>query len=409
MDTVLRLLCFTTLGLAWVLLLRKPARRLFGAGAACTLWVLPVLFAIGSAWPWPVGIALGPVVAIGDAAASWPGPTIALPPDAWSIHILELLWAAGALGWLLRLARHYRHLLRGCRSVPASMLAALAPALGALDPRCLFLHEAGPAVLWAPRARLLLPADMLDRFGADQRRQILRHEQAHLRRGDALWSLLAEIAFALLWFHPLAWFALPRFRTDRELACDERVLREAPDEAAGYARALLDSATMPASPALIPWLTEPQLKERLIMIQRTPPTSLRRHLGLLAAGLLAAAGTLAAQAYGQDTDAHQDLAHNAQVYPHYPAASISNHEQGTVMLKVKVGVDGRPLAIEYEPEHSTTTSANLIAAASSTVMQWRFTPATHQGKAVAGYVRVPVLFTMKKLSEPSADANPGHA
>jgi TonB family protein len=187
------------------------------------------------------------------------------------------------------------------------------------------------------------------------------------------------------------------------------VLREAPGEAHRYARALLDSATMPASPALIPWLTEPQLKERLIMIQRNPPTSMRRHLGLLAAGLLAATGMLAAQAHGQDTDARQDLVHNAALWPHYPAASVNNHEQGMVMLKVKVGVDGRPLAIEYEPERSTTTSANLIGAASDTVMRWRFTPATRHGQATESYVRVPVLFNMQKLPEPSAGTGAGHA
>jgi beta-lactamase regulating signal transducer with metallopeptidase domain len=168
------------------------------------LWWWPVLFAIGSVWPWPAHLDPGPLDAMTPAMAAW-GHAIAMPTHAaGTLRALELLWAAGALGGLLRLAWHYRRLMRDCRPVPAALLAALAASLGGLDPRRLFLHEAGPAVLWAPHSRLLLPADMLDRFNADQRRQILRHEQAHLRRGDALWSLLADTVFALLWFHPLA-------------------------------------------------------------------------------------------------------------------------------------------------------------------------------------------------------------
>lgn len=41
-ELLLRILCGATLGLALVLLLRRPARRAFGAGPAFTLWLLPV-------------------------------------------------------------------------------------------------------------------------------------------------------------------------------------------------------------------------------------------------------------------------------------------------------------------------------------------------------------------------------
>jgi beta-lactamase regulating signal transducer with metallopeptidase domain len=51
-------------------------------------------------------------------------------------------------------------------------------------------------VLYARRALLLLPADFLPRFGADERALILRHEQTHVRRCDPLWSLLADVMVA---------------------------------------------------------------------------------------------------------------------------------------------------------------------------------------------------------------------
>lgn len=48
-DILLRMLLLATVGLIVVLLLRCPLRRVFGAGPAFTLWLLPLLLA---AAPW---------------------------------------------------------------------------------------------------------------------------------------------------------------------------------------------------------------------------------------------------------------------------------------------------------------------------------------------------------------------
>jgi len=134
-----------------------------------------------------------------------------------------------------------------------------------------------------------LPTDFAKRFDDVATRElVLRHELTHVHRGDALWSLAMEIATALLWFHPLAWLARPRFRLDQELACDAASLRALPERTVNYARALLDSvATRPALP-LIPWLAEPQLKERIAMLARMPPGALRRRVGFIAISALLA-------------------------------------------------------------------------------------------------------------------------
>ncbi|MEP7186690.1 MAG: M56 family metallopeptidase [Rhodanobacter sp.] len=81
---------------------------------------------------------------------------------------------------------------------------------------------------------------------------------------------------ALFWFHPLAWLALPRFRLDQELACDECVLRRLPHDEGKYARTLLSRTGNNATPLLIPWLDQPQLRKRLIMIRRRRASALRR-------------------------------------------------------------------------------------------------------------------------------------
>lgn len=67
------------------------------------------------------------------------------------------------------------------------------------------------------RPRLLIPADLADRYSPDQIRGMLLHEFAHVRRRDVLWTWLALLACALHWFNPLAWLAFRRFCADREL------------------------------------------------------------------------------------------------------------------------------------------------------------------------------------------------
>lgn len=259
-------------------------------------------------------------------------------------------------------------------------------------------------MLWAPRSLLLVPPDFLERFDADQRRLVLRHECTHLHRGDACWGLLAELAFALLWFHPLAWLALPRLRLrlDQELACDERVLRQSPqDEKTKYAHTLLHGIGMDAIPALIPWLAEPQLKERLNMIQRQRRGALRRRIGFVGLIAFMAGGVFVAQAAVQtqpNQEASSVLSYNSRLQPHYPEDAIKNKQQGTVILMVLVGTDGTPRKIEVDP--ATKAAPSLIKAASDVAMQWHFNPAMKNGRAIEGYAKVPVKFSLTVIEKP---------
>lgn len=70
---------------------------------------------------------------------------------------------------------------------------------------------------------ILLPEDALD-WSEEHRRIVLRHELAHVARGDALSQLVAGLACALYWFHPLVWVAERRLRAECERACDDRVV-----------------------------------------------------------------------------------------------------------------------------------------------------------------------------------------
>lgn len=72
----------------------------------------------------------------------------------------------------------------------------------------------------------------------DHLRAALAHELAHIRRGDVAWQLLARMACAFYWMHPMIWIAAWRMRVERETACDDRVL-EMGEKPVRYARLLL--------------------------------------------------------------------------------------------------------------------------------------------------------------------------
>ena len=94
-----------------------------------------------------------------------------------------------------------------------------------------------PFILGMFRPRIYLTSGMDEA----SRVCVLRHEKAHLRRGDHLWKPLGFLLLAVCWYNPLVWAAYILFCRDMELACDERVIRDmAAEERATYSQALLD-------------------------------------------------------------------------------------------------------------------------------------------------------------------------
>ena len=116
---------------------------------------------------------------------------------------------------------------------------------------------------------ILLPANA-HQWDEEQRVAVLTHELAHVKRFDALSQLFAQVALALLWFHPLVWMALRRMRQEREHACDDFVL-VAGARASRYADDLLGLArrlsrpTAPAAAALA-MARRSELEGRLLAI-----------------------------------------------------------------------------------------------------------------------------------------------
>ena len=76
-----------------------------------------------------------------------------------------------------------------------------------------------PATIGWRRPLVLLPADWREWNAAD-RRAVLAHELAHVARGDFLSGVVARLATARHFYHPLAHWLARRMRFEQELAAD---------------------------------------------------------------------------------------------------------------------------------------------------------------------------------------------
>lgn len=143
-----------------------------------------------------------------------------------------------------------------------------------------------PFVLGALCPRVYLPLWL----GAEQRRWVLAHEQAHLKWKDNWARPFFYLAACLHWFNPLVWLAWRSFVNATEAACDEAVLaREGAEAKGAYTRCLLALAEkrIPLAGALA--FGQKPLKSRAAHILGWKQPG-RRALALALAVTLAAAG-----------------------------------------------------------------------------------------------------------------------
>ena len=274
-----------------VLAVRRPVARLFGAGAAYALWLLPALRLVLPPMP-ALGVGLPPlpapmdiVVSVGGAAGSASSGASA----GWAAWLL-VLWVAGILAFAVLQWRAYRAFL--------GRLSLASRSLGAHEgiPLVESATVDGPIAVGLLDRRIVVPADFDRRYSPEERRLAIAHETVHHRRGDIWWNVAALLVLALSWFNPLAWLAFRAFREDQELACDAAVAASAGPEARhDYARALVKSASRPGLITACPLNHADQLKRRLRMMKHHRRSRLRLLGGgaaiTLLAGLTAAVGT----------------------------------------------------------------------------------------------------------------------
>ena len=241
-DTLARLLAQAMLnglwpglvltGLVWLALQLAPrtgAATRFGIWAAALAAVLALLFL-------PLGGALADPAAPAHAAAPLhlPAGLPVLMLAAWALAAAlmlgRLLWSCLYVGWLAR------------TSTPAQMAA---PGI-----RIRTSHETQvPVVIGLWRPAILIPSTLFDQLTAAELDQIVLHECAHIRRRDHWTNAALELLQALFFFHPAVWLIARALRLERELACDDAVVRATgqPVSYAGCLARLVELHSCPAS------------------------------------------------------------------------------------------------------------------------------------------------------------------
>ena len=79
-----------------------------------------------------------------------------------------------------------------------------------------------PFILGILRPKIFLPSAMNE----EDRKYVIAHEKAHLKRFDHLWKPLGFLLLSVYWFNPVLWIAYILLCKDIELACDEKVIKE---------------------------------------------------------------------------------------------------------------------------------------------------------------------------------------
>ena len=209
------------------------ARHLVWVVAFAALLLLPALSAVVPRWTVTV-----PQSQIRPALSSkvHASATAASTPVRAEIDWLVMVWLAGATLVLARFGvGTARVWLLTRRARPMSVDGVSAHI------RVLAAEQGSMPLAWrVARPVILLPAEA-GQWPPECLRAVLLHELAHIDRHDCWTLAMAELAVALYWFHPLAWWAAACARRERERACDDRVLAAGVD-APGYASDLLEVA-----------------------------------------------------------------------------------------------------------------------------------------------------------------------
>ena len=136
-----------------------------------------------------------------------------------------------------------------------------------------------PVLHGVTRPLILLPQDFSAWTSVEERRAMIEHELAHVRRRDHYTNVLLNLLNVVFYFHPLVRLACRHLRLEREIACDDCVINAGAD-ATVYAESILKAAersllhpSLAAShqPAFLS--NKQTLERRIEMIMNTDRTS----------------------------------------------------------------------------------------------------------------------------------------
>ncbi len=285
----------TTALMAAILLLRRPVARMFGAGVAYALWIVPAarLF-MPSLTGDPVAVghstngvneAVRESILAGVMTAEPAAAAIAATPGIDFAALAITLWLGGAaLFFMVQMIRY------------ASMrddLLSDATEIAVIDGVRVVASDqvAGPLAFGLFKRFIAVPHNFTKAYSPAERELAIAHEMAHHKSGDLFANLAAFIVLCVMWFNPLAWASWSAFRFDQEAACDARVLAgKCAEDRAIYGQALARTA-FDGVPTFATALNSPKtIIERLRRLTMKDASAKRRLFGKV--GVIAAAAII---------------------------------------------------------------------------------------------------------------------
>jgi beta-lactamase regulating signal transducer with metallopeptidase domain len=265
---------------------RMPAAQrfaLWGAGflAAAVLPLAPWL--LSSISPNHAGVV---------AASMTPHPWFQLS-TRWALAIAAL-WFIGSLARAVDLCVHVARLTHLWQTATPIDLQT-----GYIASRkfaiCRTEHLEKPSVIGFFRPRVLIPDWLLPKLTREELDQIVLHESTHLTRRDDWTNLLQKLCLVFIPLNPALWWMDRQLAREREMACDEAVVRatRAPRAYAACLAGLAEHGMMHRREALSlgAWQHRSELAQRVRRILRThrslSNTTARVLLGAFGCGLVA--------------------------------------------------------------------------------------------------------------------------
>ena len=168
----------------------------------------------------------------------------ALPVHGRMFNPLILIWLAGTVAmlafWLPKLFARVDS-LESCPELAEGSFQRLKQRIGLQgDVKLRFSESQADPVLsgfWKPM--VILPRDICQRLSSAELEAVLLHELAHAKRRDNWTAAFVHALTCAFWFYPLVLWIEWRLNRERELACDEMVVRwgTAPED---YLAAILE-------------------------------------------------------------------------------------------------------------------------------------------------------------------------
>lgn len=159
-------------------------------------------------------------------AVSAPAKTAAM---SW-FDLLMIVWALGSVVafalWLRTMWTFRRGQKAGSDSEPG-WFAGLKDRIGLKSNVRLAVSDSisEPALAGFARPVVLIPVALTTQLSPTELQSVVLHELAHAKRRDNWTAAFAHAVTCVFWFYPLLWWIEKRLRAERELACDEIVIR----------------------------------------------------------------------------------------------------------------------------------------------------------------------------------------